>query len=753
MPARPAVLAALVLGVLLWSAAPSLATTGPAYTSVVYADQLSNNGSPTGPIGVALDASGSLYVTNSSNDNLYRFPAGCTVPCHASSSLLQGFSSGSGTRGVAFGLDGKLYVALTGKFAIVEVDPASGTVVRTVTNQSTAQLQPLGLAVDPLTGDLFFSNGNSLSGYGIYRIAHPSSGTNLTAALYASTDTDGFTFAADGTIFATDFSTQVNNELSIISGTNGPPTPTVSPLGVNTSNGADGIALAANAAAPGRPAYLLVNTNGGVVNRVDLNWSTNPPSATLEPNTAVFYNGSRGDFATVGPDGCLYFTQLTTVRRLSNSDGTCSLSPSVSADLAVTNGASPSTVPAGTNVTYTIQVTNNGPNAAQATSLGDVLPSTESFVSCGTAVGTCAATGNSVQASLGTMNRGATATITVVATVGNGVAPGTLIDDTATASSVTDDTVPANNSGKATVTVGQASSADLSIGLSSSAGSVAADGLVTYTSTITNPAGASTATNVRVTTAAAQDIPIRATASQGSCAGSVCNLGTMPASSTATVKVTEEPIVPTGSTPQTVSAAVTSDTPDPNSANDSASVQTAVTAVAGTKYVSVADSGFAPATVAGASQGTIVQWDFFGPAAHTATDGSGMGLYDSGPMQPVSLLRYRFFCAGSFPVKSTGDAFTGRVTVPVAGPSSAPLDQVFQLTWADTTAPSGFAYDVQVEAPGATSFSPLFTGVTSNAGAVWETVAGTWRFRAQLRRVTGSDVTANWSPIKTVAIS
>ena len=58
------------------------------------------------------------------------------------------------------------------------------------------------------------------------------------------------------------------------------------------------------------------------------------------------------------------------------------------ADLAVTNGA-PAIVLTGKNLTYTIVVTNNGPNTAYVVTLGDSVPTGTTFVSAGTNAGSC----------------------------------------------------------------------------------------------------------------------------------------------------------------------------------------------------------------------------------------------------------------------------------------------------------------------------------------------------------------------------
>src|SRR6059036_4075657 len=62
--------------------------------------------------------------------------------------------------------------------------------------------------------------------------------------------------------------------------------------------------------------HSCINRNGGIITKVDL--TTTPPTFT-----DIFTGGSRGDFAAVGPDGCLYATQTDRVIKVSNADGTC----------------------------------------------------------------------------------------------------------------------------------------------------------------------------------------------------------------------------------------------------------------------------------------------------------------------------------------------------------------------------------------------------------------------------------------------
>src|SRR5438067_370021 len=61
--------------------------------------------------------------------------------------------------------------------------------------------------------------------------------------------------------------------------------------------------------------------------------------------------------------------------------------------MAITKTDSPDPVPAGSNVTYSILITNNGPATAQTVVLNDVLPVGPTFVSAqftgGSLAGTC----------------------------------------------------------------------------------------------------------------------------------------------------------------------------------------------------------------------------------------------------------------------------------------------------------------------------------------------------------------------------
>ena len=211
---------------------------------------------------------------------------------------------------------------------------------------------------------------------------------------------------------------------------------------------------------------------------------------------------------------------------------------STQADLIVTNTPSSSSVAAGSNVTYTQIVTNNGPAAATAPTFNEAVPPNETFQSitipagwsCTTPV--VGATGNISCNDGSNLATTAPVTFTVVLGVNATTASGTFIPDTATASA--SNIVPSlsSNSATATVLVAASTSADMSITKSGAPNPVPQGGTLTYTLMVMNN-GPATATNVTVQDVLPSSVtylsvtpPAGGTCSQGG--GTVtCQLGTM----------------------------------------------------------------------------------------------------------------------------------------------------------------------------------------------------------------------------------
>jgi large repetitive protein len=113
-----------------------------------------------------------------------------------------------------------------------------------------------------------------------------------------------------------------------------------------------------------------------------------------------------------------------------------------SADVSIVKTTNATQAPSGSTITYTITVTNNGPDTATNVVVSDNLPSGLQYVSAVPSQGSCAGT-DPFTCSLGTLLNGASATITLQALV---TASSGTVTNTATVTADTDDGAPGNNS-------------------------------------------------------------------------------------------------------------------------------------------------------------------------------------------------------------------------------------------------------------------------------------------------------------------
>jgi uncharacterized repeat protein (TIGR01451 family) len=90
------------------------------------------------------------------------------------------------------------------------------------------------------------------------------------------------------------------------------------------------------------------------------------------------------------------------------------LNLNIEADLRITKTDYPDPVTVGNELTYTITVTNNGPDNATGVTLTDTLPATVNLISVQTSQGSYSQAGNTLTFQLGTLAAGASATITMV---------------------------------------------------------------------------------------------------------------------------------------------------------------------------------------------------------------------------------------------------------------------------------------------------------------------------------------------------
>ena len=160
-----------------------------------------------------------------------------------------------------------------------------------------------------------------------------------------------------------------------------------------------------------------------------------------------------------------------------NNTGTASTTITQQADLALTKTVNVASPAVGSNVVFTITVTNNGPNQADSVQVSDQLPAGFTFVSATASVGSYAS-GTGIW-TIGALAFPGSATLQITATV-NASGPYT---NTATVSSPTPDPNPGNETGTAT----PVPLSPPTLGKSIAPATITAGGPATLTITLGNP--------------------------------------------------------------------------------------------------------------------------------------------------------------------------------------------------------------------------------------------------------------------------
>jgi uncharacterized repeat protein (TIGR01451 family) len=244
-------------------------------------------------------------------------------------------------------------------------------------------------------------------------------------------------------------------------------------------------------------------------------------------------------------------------------------------NLVVTGTVTPATVLAGGDATYTFTVANEGNQAAQDVEFADQFPAALTVLSVKSSVGMVpfGPSGGDVGVGLRTIAAGGSATVTIVVQASGGsTGP---VSDTASVNCNEPDPDPANES--CTLAIDIQAAADLSVTLASSSPTVLVDGDLTYVMTVQNlgPDQASGITATLPLGANLQFVSATTTAGQTSSTPSsvTATLASLDSGSSMVVTVVVEPLA-VGSLTET--AAVISNSQDPNAANNSATVTTTV---------------------------------------------------------------------------------------------------------------------------------------------------------------------------------
>ncbi len=321
----------------------------------------------------------------------------------------------------------------------------SGTPGTCVTAPTVAQLESGTFALPALANGATYqitvtANVTATSGSvtNVATIAPPAGTTDPTPGNNSASDTDGLGPTSDLVIAKTDGVT------SVLSGSSTVYTITVTNNGPSAVTGA----ILSDPAATGlsKTAVACSGTPGTCV--------TAPTIAQLESGTFALpalasgatyqitvtatvtaTSGSVSNTATIAvPPGT---TDPTPGNNTTTDTDTVTLS---SVDLAITKTASIPAAAPGQTFDYTLVVVNNGPSTATGVTVADTLPSGFSLISATSTQGTCTGTA-AVSCTIGTMLNGASVTITLHGTAGNG-----SLSNTATVTSNETDTTPANNS-------------------------------------------------------------------------------------------------------------------------------------------------------------------------------------------------------------------------------------------------------------------------------------------------------------------
>jgi uncharacterized repeat protein (TIGR01451 family) len=285
-------------------------------------------------------------------------------------------------------------------------------------------------------------------------VTAPGGVTDPTPGNNSATDTDTLNATADLSITKTDGSA-----------TEVPGTPVTYTITVTNSGPSD---VSGATVADTFPAELTgvtftsVAAGGATGNTAagsgNINDTVNMPSGssityTVNATVAASATGSLSNTATVTAPGGV--TDPTPGNN--SATDTDTLAPS--ADVSVTKTDSADPVQAGSNITYTITVTNNGPSDAQSLSLSDAVPANTTLVSVTTPAGwtrtdlvPAGGTGT-LTFTRPTLAAGVSSVFTVIVNVTAGTANGTTISNTATVSSSTADPTPGNNSATETTLV------------------------------------------------------------------------------------------------------------------------------------------------------------------------------------------------------------------------------------------------------------------------------------------------------------
>jgi hypothetical protein len=163
--------------------------------------------------------------------------------------------------------------------------------------------------------------------------------------------------------------------------------------------------------------------------------------------------------------------------------------------------------------------------------------------------------------------------------------------------------------------------------------------------------------------------------------------------------------------------------------------------------IQVNDTGFSPTRGTLQEPGLTADWSMpSGSTTHQLVDGSGLGLFDSGPKTPPASFAYSFFAAGTYRVVDQGTGRRMTVTVfPRASPKTGTQTTTFQITWASIRAGGSLTFDVEIRRPGTPDYARWGSGSRPRAAFHADAGPGVYSFRARVRDI-ASGARTGYSP-------
>jgi uncharacterized repeat protein (TIGR01451 family) len=679
----------------------SLPSGGSATFTIVVQNNTSNlaNTTISNTAEVSTTTSESTLANNSSTANVTVSAAGLAVTKFASPNPVQAGANITYTVTVS-------NVGNTGAHNVVLTDavPANTTFVSEsqTSGPAFACSTPAVGATGTITcNNALFGAGSSADFQIVVRVnPAATNGTTITNTANATTtDTDpnlsNNTATTNTTVVVgSDVSVSKSGPASVGSGGNIAYTVTVSNIGTS-----DALGVTLTDTIPAGATFFSESQTGGPV------FVCSNPSVggtgTISCSIATLGVGASATFsitltATAAPGATITNTANVSSTSTDANAGNNSASASTivaGPDLAVTKSDAPDPVTAGSNITYTITVMNNGSGGANNVSLSDTLPAGTTFVSEMQTAGptfSCLnpapGAGGTVTCTIALLGAATTATFQVVVQVGASVSTGTIISNTATASTTDTESNMVNNSATSTTTVSATALPDLVVAKSDAPDPVSAGSTITYTVTLTN-SGSAAAASVSLTDAvppnttfASFAVPSGWTPSTPSVGGTGTVTATNPSlaaggTATFTLVVTVGAGVAGGTVITNTASATTSST-ETSTGNNSATANTTVATVA---PPTAADVSITKTSSAGAVQpGGQITYTITarnnGPA--TAT---GVSVSDSIPAGTmfVSAVPSQGSCVGTSTVICTVGSLapsgTATITLIVTAPSTTGL--------------------------------------------------------------------------------